>query len=392
MSKNEYTDNYIIALLRSVLNNTTPADFSDEIDWDCFIKTASEHHISNTLYYAIEKLNIKPPQAVCNFLFQEHTKALLRDATQQAEAEQIIKVFSENGLRCLPMKGYCLKKYYPSSDMRYMSDLDIFIDLNNAEKAKGILENLGYTFDFCGKVHDNYIKKPIMHIEVHKYLMDDDMYNIAQYYNSTDGFMRGNKLSDSTLEYTLSDEEFYIYMISHCAKHYLTFGTGIISVMDIFIFLSKKGKCLNHEYIKSELKKLKLSKLNEKLVALANMWFGNGKTNKTLEEMSDYIISSGSYGKVENQVLHNFLNKSNSKNSLFVKKVKYFFFMIFPNVEYISGKYPSVKERPYLLPLYWIRRWFSSIFFNRESIRLRLFSVLKTKKNIADLYTQVSEE
>ena len=392
MGKNEYTDKYIIALLRSVLNGTTPAEFSDEIDWDYFIRTSSEHHISNMLFYAVEKLNTKPPKAVCDFLFQEHTKSLFRDATQQAEAEHIISAFSSNGVRCLPMKGYCLKKYYPSSDMRYMSDLDIFIDSNNAEKARGVLENLGYTFDFCGKVHDNYIKKPIMHIEVHKYLMDDDMYNIAQYYNSTDGFMRGDRLSDSTLEYTLSDEEFYIYMISHCAKHYLTFGTGLISVMDIYIFLNKKGNSLNHEYIKSELKKLKLSKLNEKLVALANMWFGNGKANKALEEMSDYIISSGSYGKVENQVLHNFLNKSNSKNSLFTKKVKYFFFMIFPNVEYLSGKYPNVKEKPYLLPFYWVKRWFSSIFFNRESIRLRLFSVLKTKKNITDLYTQVNEE
>ncbi len=392
MSDNRYTDKYIISLLRSVLNGTTPAEFTDGIDWDGFIKIASEHYISNMLFYAVEKLSQKPPKVVCDFLFQEHTKALLRDATQQAEAEHIINEFSNNGIRCLPLKGYSAKKYYPSSDMRYMSDLDIFIDADNAEKARFVLENLGYTFKFCGKVHDNYIKKPIMHIEIHKYLMDDDMYNIAEYYNSTDGFLRGDRISDTSLEYALSDEEFYIYMISHSAKHYLTFGTGIFSVMDIYVFLNRTDDKLDCSYIENELRKVKLTSLNKKLISLADMWFENGKSDKLLEEMSNYIITSGSYGKFENEVLHNFLNKGNSENSLFVRKIKYFFFMVFPSVEYMSGKYPKIKNKPYFLPFYWVKRWFSSLFFNRESIKLRLLSVLRAKNNVIDLHTQVKDD
>jgi len=392
MSSNRYTDKYIISLLRSVLNGTTPEEFSDDIDWSRFITVASENYVSNMLCYAVDKLENKPPKAVCDFLFQAHTKALLRDATQQAETENIIRLFSDSAIRCLPLKGYSLKKYYPSSDMRYMSDLDIFIDAENVEKARCILENLGYTFEFCGKVHDNYIKKPIMHIEVHKFLMDDDMPDIAEYYNVADGFSKGYRVSDSSLEYALSDEEFYIYMISHSAKHYLTFGTGIFSVMDIYIFLNKMGDGLNYSYIDTQLKKVRLTSLNKKLVSLANVWFGNGKSDKTIEQMSNYIITSGSYGKFENEVLHKFLNSCNSKKSLFSNKVRYFFFMIFPNVEYMSGKYPKVKNKPYLLPFYWVKRWFSSIFFNRESISLRLFSVLRAKKDITDLHIQVKDD
>lgn len=392
MSKNGYTDKYIISLLNSVINGITPTEYSSDIDWDRFIKIATEHHISNTIYYAIEKLNQKPPKNICDELYQAHIKALMREANQQAENELIINEFSNNGIRCLPLKGYNIKKYYPSPDMRYMSDLDVLIDADKVNNARDILENIGYTFEFSGKVHDNYTKKPIMHIELHKCLMDDDMKNIADYYNSSDGFSRGHKVSDNSLEYTFSDEEFYIYMISHSAKHYLTFGTGILAIMDIYIFLSKKREKLNYEYINNELKKLKLTKLNGKLVALANMWFDNASTDKSLYEMSNYIISSGAYGKYENDVLHKFLNKSNSNGSLFAKKIKYFFFMTFPNTDYISGKYPKVKEKKWLLPFYWIKRWFSSLFFNRESIRVRLFSVLRTKKNIANLYTYVKDD
>ena len=272
-----------------------------------------------------------------------------------------------------------------------MSDFDVLIDADNAEKARAVLEGLGYSFEFCGKVQDNYIKKPVMHVEVHKYMMDDDMYDIAQYYNATSGFLRGERVSDNSLEYTLSADEFYIYMISHAAKHYLTFGTGIISIMDIHIFLNKFGTELNYNYINSELEKLRLTKLNQKLVALSDVWFGNGKSNKTLDEMSKYILSSGSYGRLENDVINKFLNKGNPESSLLSKKIKYFFFMIFPNVEYMSGKYPGIKSMPILLPFYWVRRWFSSIFFNRESIRIRLFSVLRTKKESTDLHQQVTD-
>lgn len=390
MSRVNYTDKYIISLICSVINSTTPAEFSNEIDWDIFIKTASEHHVSNLLWYAIEKLNNKPPRAVCDVINQEHIKALMRDATQQAEAEHIISGLSTCGIRSLPLKGYHIKKYYPSSDMRYMSDFDILIDAENADKVRNVLEDLGYTFEFCGKVHDNYVKKPITHIEVHKYMMDDDMYNIAEYYNSTDGFSRGERISDYSFEYALSDEEFYIYMISHSAKHYLTFGTGILSIVDIHIFLRKFGSMLDWNYIDNELKKLKLTKLNEQLIALSKMWFSDGKNSKLLQEMGDYIISSGSYGKLEHDVLNKFLNKGKSKKSLFCRKIKYFFFMIFPNVEYMSGKYPKIKNKPFLLPLYWVKRWFSSLLFNRESIRLRLFSVLRTKKSVVELHSKTN--
>ena len=137
----------------------------------------------------------------------------MRAATQQAETEYIINQFSKNEIPFLALKGYYIKEYYPSTDMRYMSDFDVYVGTDNADKVKDILENLGYTFEFSGKVHDNYIKKPIMYIEVHKHLMDDDMKTIYNYYDSFDVFSKGERNTDNPFEYTLTKNDFYIYHI-----------------------------------------------------------------------------------------------------------------------------------------------------------------------------------
>ncbi|MBR5273056.1 MAG: nucleotidyltransferase family protein [Clostridia bacterium] len=389
MSNKSYTSKYIISLLRSVLNGSTVQEYTRDIDWEYFLTVAKEHHIENILFYALKKIEIKPPKFVLDYINAEHVKSVMRTATQQGEIEHIIDNFNNNKIRFLALKGYFIKNYYPSSDMRYMSDFDVFIDMQNAAKVREILENIGYTFELCGKVHDNYVKRPVMHIEVHKYLMDDDMKTIAEYYDSFDAFGKGEHSTDTPYEYTLSKDDFYIYMIAHFAKHYLTYGIGIISVIDIYLF--RKTNKLNYVYIESELKKLELTELNKKVVALSQIWFDDNVVDNSLEEMSNYIISSGSYGKAKNAVINNFINGSKQNDSLFIKKIKYFFFMVFPDKEYLSGKYPIVKEKPYLLPLYWVKRFFSSIFCNRQAIKLKLFTIFRTKNKDIDFHTEINK-
>ena len=210
---------YVVGLLRSVLNGTSPDLCENDVDWDKLKEIAASHHVTNMVYYAIEKFSVAVPCEILDYFSQEHMKSLLRDAQQQADIELILSEFSNNSIRSLPLKGYIMKEYYPSPDMRYMSDLDVLVDLENLQKAHEVLENLGYTFSFEGKDTDNFEKKPVMYIEVHKHLMDEDMETIADYYNSSSGFLRAKPLENDAYAYRLSDEEFYLYMIAHLAKH-----------------------------------------------------------------------------------------------------------------------------------------------------------------------------
>ena len=85
-------------------------------------------------------------------------------------ADKLIDVFNEEKIKHIVIKGYILKKYYPSREYRSMSDIDIFIDLSDREKVYKIMKYLGYENERqCDDVWT--YKKKFSYIEVHTNLV-----------------------------------------------------------------------------------------------------------------------------------------------------------------------------------------------------------------------------
>lgn len=53
---------------------------------------------------------------------------MLIDGNLSYETEKILKAFDENKIKNIPLKGYFMKKEYPRSDFRSVSDVDILFD------------------------------------------------------------------------------------------------------------------------------------------------------------------------------------------------------------------------------------------------------------------------
>ena len=52
----------------------------------------------------------------------------------------------------MPLKGYHLKKLYPSTDMRYASDCDVLIDVAQLKTVRALVDELG----LATKRHDEH--------------------------------------------------------------------------------------------------------------------------------------------------------------------------------------------------------------------------------------------
>ena len=52
--------------------------------------------------------------------------------------------FEKNGIAHMPLKGILMKQLYPRPDMRIMGDADILIRVEQYEKIKPLLEELGF--------------------------------------------------------------------------------------------------------------------------------------------------------------------------------------------------------------------------------------------------------
>lgn len=362
------TDKYVIHLAKCALKNENPKEKPENLSWDKIFSLADKHMIANMIWYSVDKLKSKPETELWKKWTEIKNKAIVKDITQRSEYQKIIKAFDKKQIRCMAVKGIFMKKMYPKSDVRTMSDIDILIDAENANKAGNIMYSLGYTCESKEKCHhDVYFKAPVMNIEIHRRLFSDyAVNNFSQYYK--DGFIKAEKIDGYDFAYKMTDEEFYIYALAHFYKHYSDGGSGIRSVMDIYVLNHSIYEKLDKQSLNHKLKKLKLLNFRNEMTDLSEMWFGKNKKTTELIKLSDYIIGSGTYGTVSNRINNQIKEKG---------KIGYFIYSAFLPLSLMKKIYPVLNKAPFLLPIFWILRLILSLFTKRNMVILKLKAIFQ---------------
>ena len=180
----------------------------------------------------------------------------------------------------------------------------------------------------------------------------------------------------------MTDNDFYIFLVAHTFKHYESGGTGLRSLIDIYIYLTKKEKSLDWNYIKQELKFLKLDSFEQKIHTLVIKLFTkvNNKLILTKEEesMLNYIIDSGAYGNYENYVRYSLINKDGNITS--INKSKYLLSRAFPNREWILKHHLIIGKSIILIPFYYVYRIFKTLIFRRKNLKMELETIKHIKE------------
>jgi len=116
---------------------------------------------------------------------------------------------------------------------------------------------------------------------------------------------------------------------------------------------------LNWEYVKRELELLKLVEFEQNLTKLVKAVFAeqSNELEEELAEMLEYMLDSGTYGRVETYV-QNKIKKMTAEKGTSVRmgKLLYFKDRIFPNKKWWEENYPICKGRYYLIPFCWVYR------------------------------------
>lgn len=355
---------YLIELIKSVILSKQPPEKPNEVSFEEIFKISKKHHITNMIYYAIIKLKNKPDEKLLKLWKQEYSISIMRDIVQKEEFSVLKNVFNENGIKYIPLKGFELKKLYPKSDMRDMSDLDILIQNKDREKVKKLLEGLSYTTEKYGKGKDDiYYKKPIMNVEIHNSLLPESLIEKYPYLLKLNKMEKSIKIKDYT--YSFSKDDILIYGIVHIAKHFEIAGTGIKSVIDWYLYSKKNFKNIDWNYVNNSLEELNLNKFYQTLIDLGKVWFEEKSHTDLTKNFEEHIFNSGAYGNINDRILNN-LAKNNNKISL-VDRIRTLKKMTFPTYLVMCEQYPILKTRKKLLYLYYIKRIFEIIFFRRKN-------------------------
>jgi len=355
---------YLIHLLATVLHAAQPQKPPENLDWATLYKLSTKHCVANMVTYSLSKLShdSKPPHEILVQFQNDCKKGMAKEATQHITVEQVLKTFEENHIACMPLKGYLIKYLYPQPDMRMMSDVDILFRHEQTEQVKKLLLGLGFTVEHEGGNHDVYYKKPFMNIEMHRRLIAENS-PYSDYLKQVWG--RARLKTDGQYIYELSQEDFFIFIMMHLTKHYAKAGTGIRSIMDIWVYNNRYRSEMDWNYIQAELEKVQLWEFTQNICGLGEVWFGEIQSNELYDEMSEYIFSSGVYGTKKHSLVSAMNTSASKKRSIRAAKQLYRLKLFFPGLTAMKTTYPFLSVLPFLLPLCWVLRGVKSLLFKR---------------------------
>lgn len=358
-------EQYVIHLLKCALLGLQPQEKPEIISFDEIFAFSKAHMIANTIWYSIDKLNVKPDEKLWNEWTEFKNHAIVKDIKQRNEYKNIISAIDKAKIPCVPVKGIFLKKYYPRTEFRTMSDIDIYVDEKNIPKIKEILLSLGFTCESEGMCHhDAFMKPPVMDVEIHRELISENLKELNVYYK--DVFSKTRLVDGYQYVHEMNEEEFYIYVLAHFYKHYKAGGSGIRSVMDMYVLNNSLYDSLDKESLNLKLKQLKMRDFRDKITDLSQWWFGDGHETKELQTIASYILSSGTYGTVANHV-NNQINEFG--------RFGFILYNVFLPYDIMKYRYHILKRVPVLLPFCWIIRWGRGILTKQDVIKYKLKSV-----------------
>lgn len=379
---------YIGELVRAQLEDRKPAPIPSDINLDVLIEFSIKNHMNYLLMGALLQTDAS----------EEHKEKLryyvknstMRTVMQVMEIKEIQRRFEAEGIRHQFMKGSCMKFMYPTPQMREMSDMDVLIHDESMNKASFVLKEMGYELIQSVKHHDIYRKGKYMVVEAHKAMYDKTI-DKNQYEYFAD-FSKRKVKPDFQYAMEFTKEDFYVYMMSHMAKHFYQMGCGIRNLLDIYIYRQQFFDQMDMEYMRGELKALGLNDFANHMETLCDIWMQGTPCTKFYENLFMYMLDCGIYGKDENGIWNQFAKEKNSDLSNYKAKLKIWYF--FPPLHYMAEYYSFLEDYPVLLPIAWLIRGFGGVFGHKGTYKRKMIHEIDKQKIgvVQELYREMNFE
>lgn len=322
-----------------------------DVDWQILLKLAQSHMLLPLLYDGLHKDPDdweKVPEGARKLLHQSFLQAVRWDTLMNITRQQLEQKLRENGVPYTFLKGSELKRDYPVPALRTMCDMDVLVHTEDYPKLDITAEQMQGTLGQGDGNHRNYSFPGGVTVEFHPNLLHH-----ASHIGI--GINPGWQYADPEDPTKLTAEGFYLHTLCHLAHHFTEGGVGVRFVLDVWVNRHLRKPEANRAIVEAELKRLGLLDFAEKIEALAEWWFGEGESSPLLEELSEYILTSGSHGTTDRAVLNSLsLAPGGSRLAMLWRKIFY------PRAE-LEDRFPWCKGKPWLLPIAWCVRMFRAV-------------------------------
>ncbi len=378
--KQDHAAQSMLYLCGCVITETKPkADRLTSIDLKMLYAFSQFQTLSALVCEGLEQAEYKPTEEMLPYMKafrEEKDRSVRKNILLDMERAKILSFMEQNSIWYMPLKGVILKEMYPKMGLRQMADNDILFDEHYRETLRNQFTAQGYRIKTYGiGNHDVYLKDPIYNYEMHVSLYGElTNTNWSKYYKTVKARLVKDK--ENAYGYHFTNEDFYIYFLSHGFKHFDQSGTGLRFLLDLYIYLKKKQAEMDFDYIEKELRILDLQDFEKNCRELTFEIFSDihafsfHKLSHEHQALLTYFLTSGTYG-TERQNVQNGVSKKG--------KFKHLLERIFPGTPLLKIYHPIFRHK-FLMPLGWLYRGMILLFDRPKKVFRELKMILRAKK------------
>lgn len=359
------TEKFFVECVRRGIKDEKIDVIPDELDYKQFYNLCASHSMSVIVFKALENVKDALPAKFFSMLQRSAHRHVMLDVQSEYDIDTVLTAFEDHGLKYMPLKGYHLKKLYPSTDMRYASDCDVLIDVNQLKEVRALVDELGLATKRHDEHHDIVYQPSTKTIfELHKCIFVGPL---EKYFGV--GFERARLKDGYTCFYELSPEDFYASILGHSAYHFAEdAGVGIRHLTDVYLY--KNAYALDYEYLDKELEKCGLLQFKNQFEKLADYFFDGADADEFTQRLAKHVLESSLLSNKDKKSASEVAAQTNQDgmNTKQAKK-RTFWLTLFPQKEHMQFTYPVLKKHVWLTPIFYVVRWFEVLFKRPENIK-----------------------
>ena len=297
--------------------------------------------------------------------------------------EDVAAAFSDNGIPFYTVKGLDLAALYPKPPLRTMGDCDLVVREEDKPRAHEVLLGLGFQNGQKGTHEWTYFRSGL-EFELHHRLLYDEVGNSAaavDFVREAWDYCGRGEGSQYHLDWSFQ----FVFLLLHLHKHLIHSGVGFRQFMDVYLVSRKTD--LNRAWIREELEKLELLAFADRVLDLCGKWFDGGELSPDDLICTEKVLRNGVFGfqdprNRENRGADLMLRGSGPR---FLTRGMFLLSCAFPSYDGMRFVpwYGGLDGRPYLLPAFWVYRWFRALKHRMASSGKRMLkTALVSEKEI----------
>jgi hypothetical protein len=299
-------EGYFLHLIKCALKDEQPDEKPSEVDWTKVFEIGLKQDAANLAWFSIEKLNNKPEGELYTEWQEVYAKAASKCLKQMMEIDFLAEEFTKRGYDIMFLKGSKIREYYPSPDMRTMTDIDLLVKAEDRKPVRALMKELGYEEDLMddGQV-DAFKKEPIIYTEIHYDFSAENHVHHDLFTINWDNLIE----TDRPHIYEMTFEDLYFFNVGHYVKNINSMGMGIRGIIDSFILWN----AADDEQKKNILKKFEnteLEEFNNNILKITDVWFNGADDDGSLDNVQNYLLETETYGSYRTKLMMGFIDSN----------------------------------------------------------------------------------